>query len=125
MPRHQTETEKVNAGPDREGLEEFVREGDRTEPLYFAGRKAELREMEALLGSVKKGKPGLTHVIAAAPGAGKTALLRELEARWRDNAIARPVYMGADSFSSPTAVVKTMCNAIDHAAPLPFLPQAI
>ena len=116
MPRHQTETEKVNAGPDKKGLEKFVQAGDRAAPLHFAGRKAELREMEALLDSVKEGTPGLTRVITAAPGAGKTALLRKLEARWRDKEIARPVYMRADSFSNPAEVIESMFDAIDTEA---------
>ena len=93
-----------------------MREGDRTEPLHFAGRGAELWELEALLASVKKGKAGQTRVITAAPGAGKTALLQELEARWRDNEIARPVYMRADSFSNPAEVIERMFAAIDPEA---------
>lgn len=106
----------VTTNPDIKGLEEFAREGDRTEPLHFAGRGPELRELEALLASVRKGKAGQTRVITAAPGAGKTALLQELEARWRDNEFARPVYMRADSFSSPAEVIERMFAAIEPEA---------
>lgn len=106
----------MNSGPDLNGLQTFVREGDRTEPLYFAGREAELREMEALLGSVKKGKAGLTRVITAAPGAGKTALLRKLEARWKRSKAARPVVLEASAFGDPAQVIKRMFLALEDPA---------
>ena len=93
-----------------------MREGDRAEPLRFAGRKAELREMEALLGSVKKGKAGLTRIITAAPGAGKTALLRKLEARWKRSKAARPVVLEASAFGDPAQVIKRMFLALEDPA---------
>ena len=57
--------------------------------------------MEAHLAGVKKGTPGLTRVIASASGAGKTSLLGELEARFRESENARPVYMGPIPFRIP------------------------
>ena len=96
-----TETNTKDASPDLAGLGEFVRDGDRNEPLYFAGRKAELRKMEALLSSVKKGKVGLTRVITAAPGAGKTALLRELEVRFKKSGAAKARVSRSDVIQAP------------------------
>ena len=61
-----TETNTKDASPDFAGLGDFVRDGDRNEPLHFAGRKAELRETEALLGSAKRGNAGLTRVMKPA-----------------------------------------------------------
>ena len=116
MLRRRTETEKVNAGPDREGLEEFVQEGDRTEPLRFAGREAEIRAVEGLLDSVKEGKAGQTRVITAAPGAGKSALLRKLEARWKKNKKTQPSLLEASFFSDPAEVIRAMFNSIDEEA---------
>ena len=106
----------MNSGPDLDGLETFVREGDRTEPLYFAGREAELREMEALLGSVKKGKAGLTRIITAAPGAGKTALLDKLACRYAKAGTARPVRLNAEFFADPQKVMKKLFLAVDKEA---------
>ena len=89
MLRHRTEIEKVNAGPDREGLEEFLRRSDRGTPLHFVGRQAEIRRLETVLNDTlqayKTGdgsQTGNTQLITAAPGAGKSALLEELGRRW-------------------------------------------
>ena len=93
-----------------------MREGDRTEPLHFAGREAEIRAVEGLLDSVKEGKAGQTRVITAAPGAGKSALLRKLEARWKKNKTAHPALLEAPFFSDPVKVIGAMFNAIDKNA---------
>lgn len=104
------------SGPDLAGLEKFVREGDRTEPLHFAGREAEIQAVEGLLDSVKEGKAGRTRVITAAPGAGKTALLRQLEARWTKGGAARGLLLEAPLFSDPAAVAGRIFHAIDPEA---------
>ena len=93
-----------------------MREGDRTEPLHFAGREAEIRAVEGLLDSVKEGKAGQTRVITAAPGAGKSALLRKLEARWKKNKTDQPALLEAPFFSDPVKVIGAMFNAIDKNA---------
>ena len=93
-----------------------AREGDRTEPLHFAGREAEIQAVEGLLDSVKEGKAGQTRVITAAPGAGKTALLRQLEARWTKGGAARGLLLEAPLFSDPAAVAGRIFHAIDPQA---------
>ena len=102
--------------PDLNGLEKFVREGDRDEPLRFVGRKAEIREVDAILDSIQEGKAGLTRVITSAPGAGKSALLRKLEARWKKNKKAQPSLLEASFFSDPAEVIRAMFNSIDEEA---------
>ena len=72
--------------------------------------------MEGLLDSVREGKAGLTRVITAAPGAGKSALLRKLEARWKNNKTAQPALLEASFFSHPERVIAAMFNAIDEKA---------
>ena len=73
--------------PDLEGLKAFTRRSDRGRPLHFLGREQELSRIQAALRQVQKAghdesAVGLTQLITAAPGAGKTALLRELGQRW-------------------------------------------
>ena len=103
----------VRDGPDIKGLEDFSLKTDRGKPLWFAGRKAEIRHIEKLAGFAGEGEPGLTHVITAAPGAGKTALLRELESRWKRSGEARPVYLEATDFADPAGVIETFLARVD------------
>ena len=116
MTQPRIQSNSPDTDPDLNGLEKFVQEGDRTEPLHFAGREAEIRAVEGLLDSVKEGKAGQTRVITAAPGAGKSALLRKLEARWKKNKTAQPALLEAPFFSDPVKVIGAMFNAIDKNA---------
>lgn len=104
------------SGADLNGLEQFVRDGDRNTPPHFAGRRPEIEEVEGLLASVRKGKAGLTRVITAAPGAGKTALLAELARRWKESGKARPVLLESTAFSDPAQVVRRIFLAVDMPA---------
>ena len=116
MLRLRKRPEPADAGPDLKGLEKFLQDGGRGEPVHFAGRKADIRAMEGLLANVRDKGAGLTRVIKAAPGAGKTSLLRELKARWEKSKVARPVLLEAPDFSDPAQVIGAMLYAIDKNA---------
>ena len=106
----------MNSGPDLNGLEQFVLEGDRDEPLHFAGREAEIQAIEGLLEIAKRGKKGQTRVITGAPGAGKTALLDKLACRYAKAGTARPVRLNAEFFADPRKVMKKLFLAVDKEA---------
>ena len=105
-----------NLAPDIQGLKGFVENPDRDDPLFFAGREAEIEEIEGLVRLAREGKSGLTHVLTAAPGAGKTALLREIAERCRAQKTARPVYQPAKHFSDPEKVIRRLLEAVDPEA---------
>ena len=76
--------------PDLRGLYRFVRKRDRVPAACFVGRQDFIEQIEDDLDVVMEeaGAPdgdasGLTQLIQGAPGAGKTALLKELVRRWR------------------------------------------
>ena len=107
---------KIHQAPDIEGLRAYIRVGDREAPVRFAGRTREIEEILALAGCARHGKVGLTHVISAAPGAGKTALLREVATRCTTQGVARPVYLPATSFARPKDVIRRIVEAVDPEA---------
>ena len=102
--------------PDIEGLKAYIVDGDRQAPVRFAGRAREIETILALAGRARHGKVGLTHVISAAPGAGKTALLREVAARCTTQGVARPVYLQAKTFSNPANVIQALLEDVDPEA---------
>ncbi len=104
----------MNSGPDLDGLKNFIAEGDRTKPVYFAGRKAEIEGLQALTQHARK--EGQTRIIAAAPGTGKTALLNELASSYAKTGTARPVRLNAEFFANPQRVMKTIFRAVDQKA---------
>ncbi len=55
---------------------------DRERPISFAGRSTEIARILSRLSSWAPGTAGRTLVVQGAPGAGKTALLREVAARF-------------------------------------------
>ena len=87
------ETEKISRD---DALEAYFRDVDRqTEPRadFFVGRHQELASFsEALTATAETGGTGQTFVCQGAPGAGKTALLRECaaEVAKREEATGRP-----------------------------------
>ena len=106
----------IEAGPDLEGLADFVADKDRDEPVRFAGREAEIQRLEATVGRAKAKRAGLTEVITAAPGAGKTALLRELARRFRETNTARVVELDPEVFNEPARAMKLFLKQLDPAA---------
>ena len=103
------------AGPDLAGLASFVHKSDRREPLRFVGRDAEIENIRAVVADHARGA-GQTQVIRAAPGAGKTALLRELQARFKASGEARPVYLEAMAFVWPEQVIAKMFKVLEDPA---------
>ena len=74
-------------------MRRYVDSADRTSPLVFVGRRRELERLDAAIVNVaERGTEGATTVVSGVPGAGKTALARELAKRWAGREVAgRPV----------------------------------
>jgi len=73
---------------DRNGLQTFIDGGEKSPPPIFAGRRRLLEEIEKAgrlvwqgAGAKAHGIPGKTQIIQGAPGAGKSSILAELQAR--------------------------------------------
>lgn len=70
---------------DREGLELFIRRGEKRPPPVFAGRQDVLDDIvstaELAWKDREEGFPGNTRIIQGAPGAGKSSILAELQKR--------------------------------------------
>lgn len=116
------------AKPDIDGLRQFVEEKDRAPPACFAGRKKLIEDVHKAAGAMMYGAThgrnvrGLTMLVQGAPGAGKTALLEELDRRWRQEASGRqkvegvpvPVMMDRDGLydeeKTVLAIVAAMAN---------------
>ena len=73
----------------REKVQDYVDAGDRGEEPVYVGREELFDKVDRMARSVVHGQTdSRTVVIAGAPGAGKTAFMRELKKRW--NADDRP-----------------------------------
>ena len=64
-----------------ESLAKLVRARDRSTPLVFVGRQAELDFLRGVANAAADGKKGLTAVVQGVPGAGKTSLCEEFGSR--------------------------------------------
>ena len=82
----------VSSGPDSEGLREFLELTDRQLSPFFVGRNRQLDDIERAVAQVGRrqrqnhpepAEGGLTRLIQAAPGAGKSSILYTLKDRWR------------------------------------------
>ncbi len=78
----------INSKFDRNGLQEFIDAGEKSPPPVFVGRRHLLEEVERTgrlvwrgMGAKAHGIPGKTQIIQGAPGAGKSSILAELQAR--------------------------------------------
>ena len=89
----------VSQTPDLEGLRDFATKTGRVDPPSFVGRGEFIREFQRDIRTRTQewydGKPGPwkggSWLFQGAPGAGKTALLRELKKITVPNSIGRPV----------------------------------
>lgn len=87
--------EGAQQGPDIEGLAHFVRRSDRAPPLHFVGRRVAIAFLNEALGQVAgstaadRAGVGMTQLITAAPGAGKSSLLHEVQKRWKKDGRVR------------------------------------
>ena len=106
--------------PDIVGLKKFVQRSDRGRPLHFVGRKQELKQLREALDSVTEAADGSaygkTQLITAAPGAGKSALLYELEERWEEEKIARVVQLRVSTLADRTETFRELLTQLSPAA---------
>ena len=74
-------------------MRRYANSGDRASPLVFVGRQRELERLDATIVNVaENGTEGATSLVYGVPGAGKTALARELAKRWAGRLVeGRPV----------------------------------
>ncbi len=73
-------------GFDTDGLQDFVRKGEKSPPPVFVGRENVIGDIQRAAADAwrpgpRHGQPGATRVLRGAPGAGKSSILAELEAR--------------------------------------------
>ena len=119
FPKH-TDTVPVDREPNLQGLREFVRRSDRSRPLHFVGRQPEFKFLRAALDQVKGGSrgsaDGLTQLITAAPGAGKSALLRELKEQWNKQGVARMVQLRVSILADRTETFREFLTQLDAKA---------
>ena len=88
-------------------MRRYVDSADRTSPIVFVGRQQELERLDATIVNVaERGTEGATTVVRGVPGAGKTALARELAKRWT----------GRDVDGRPVRVVRLGVGALDATA---------
>ena len=88
-------------------MRRYVDSADRTSPLVFVGRQRELERLDATIVNVaERGTEGATTVVSGVPGAGKTALARELAKRWT----------GREVDGRPVSVVRLGVGALDATA---------
>ena len=116
-----------NALEMRRALSDFVEDGARAQPPVFVGRGAVIADIETaarrahdkwLSGEVDAGC-GLTRLVQGAPGAGKSALLRRLEERWRGGpapGCAFAVRLAASALAAPDGMRKHLQAPVPQAA---------
>lgn len=110
--------DRDNTPPDLDGMRAFIARGDRERPDVFVGRDdvvaalgetLEVLEREATL----RGAP---RIVQGAPGAGKTALMHELHARWQERSAAgQPplvLTVPTDGFASRDVLVALVAEAM-------------
>ena len=101
----------------RRALERVAEIGDRSAPVVFAGRTAELALLESAVRGVQRGENGRTVVMQGVPGVGKTALRDEFAARSlardaSDGKAVIPVKLNASSLGfKPIAMVEQVDRA--------------
>ena len=95
-------------------LRQFIEDEDRERPLFFAGRAKEIRGIRDKSDHVGRGRMrGQTRIITGAPGAGKTALLSQLQALWEDDQEVRVVRLAAEVFSYPEEAIGEFLLQLD------------
>ena len=98
--------------------------GDRGTPPKFVGREKIIGELESILQAAGEDPKGRTVLIEGAPGAGKTALLDELQLRWaetgvdsdsdQDQNLRLTVIEGTlETLSSPEMLAREVISAVD------------
>ena len=106
--------------PDIEGLRNFSEQDDRSPAPVFVGRVGALADVEGAVRRVAAGDAqGGVRLVYGAPGAGKSALLEELAARWRAREARDapiPLFVSADDFAEPALVAEAILDALNPGA---------
>ena len=93
------------SGP--QGLQDFIDDNDRLAPLLFVGRTRAINRISRTVERVRAGsREGFTQVITGAPGAGKTALLRELAQQLVHKSNVRVVQLNPEDFNDRALAVQ-------------------
>ena len=111
---------RAPATPDIEGLRNFSEQDDRSPAPVFVGRVGALADVERAVRRVAAGDAqGGIRLVYGAPGAGKSALLEELAARWRAREARDapiPLFVSADDFAEPALVAEAILDALHPGA---------
>ena len=104
---------RPSQAPDIEGMRRLFARGDRERPDVFVGRDEPITALTNALQNIEAvgGIRGSTRIVQGAPGAGKTALLNELLARWQSKTTAGTAHLPLvlnvqpDAFASRVGLV--------------------
>ncbi len=95
--------------PNRAALADFLESSDREPSPIFVGRDNIISDIETQAARRYKGKSvGNTQILYGPPGAGKTALFKELRNRWmrgNSNLSPTPIIVNGEELSAPHRVV--------------------
>ena len=110
--------------PDFNGLMKFEKLTDRQESPFFAGRVAEIEDIEgacaSALSAARAGRlpRGETRLLQGAPGAGKTALLAHLQQKWAEEEDApAAAELHVDVLDSERTLALKIVEALDRNLP--------
>ena len=115
--RTRTDAPPVAAVSGPQGLQDFIDDNDRLAPLLFVGRTREIDRTSRIVERVRAGsREGCTQVITAAPGAGKTALLRELARQLGNKKNVQVVQLNPEDFNDRALAVQNFLKQADDQA---------
>ena len=98
----------------REKVRRYVRAGDRGEEPVFVGRESLFRKVTDMGAAASEGQTdSRTIIVAGAPGAGKTAFMRELKKRWNENRRGLAVSLRPGGLT-PATLFEKIAEAVDE-----------
>ena len=102
----------------QERLSRLADAGERGDPLVFSGRGEEIKRIVRAAGNLPPdGASGQTFVVEGAPGAGKTALIRELARRLSAVGSSTVIREKVPSDESVMAVYRTLLSVVSGIPP--------
>ena len=98
----------------REKVRRYVRAGDRGEEPVFVGRESLFEKVIDMGAAAAEGQTdSRTIVVAGAPGAGKTAFMRELKKRWNEGRLGLAVSLRPGGLT-PAMLFEKIAEAVDE-----------